>query len=65
MRRISVSNYRKLVLWGLGIYHNIEDYIEIPLLIKSWNLDYKYYVRQHSIDDTETVFYAIRDGKDK
>ena len=44
------------------IYHNIEDYIEIPLLIKSLDVDdkYRYYVRQHSADDTETVFYAIR-----
>lgn len=45
---------------AICIYHNIEDYIEIPLLIKSWNLDYDYYIRHHTIADTETVFYAIR-----
>lgn len=45
---------------AICIYHNIEDYIEIPLLIKSWNLDYDYYIRHHTVADTETVFYAVR-----
>ena len=56
----TISMYRPNL--AICIYHNIEDYIEIPLLIKSLDVDnkYRYYVRQHSADDTETVFYAIR-----
>lgn len=56
----TISMYRPNL--AICIYHNIEDYIEIPLLIKSLDVDdkYRYYVRQHSVDDTETVFYAIR-----
>lgn len=54
----TISKYRPNL--AICIYHNIEDYIEIPLLIKSWNLDYMYAVKHHTSADTETVFYAIR-----
>lgn len=54
----TIGKYRPNL--AICIYHNIEDYVEIPLLIKSWNLDYVYYIKHHTSADTETVFYAIR-----
>lgn len=45
---------------AICIYHKPEDTIEIPLYIMSLGIDYKYYVRQHDMSATETVFYAIR-----
>lgn len=44
---------------AICVYHNISDYIEIPLLIKQMNPDYKFYFRQHSVTSGESVFYAI------
>lgn len=40
-------------------YHKVEDYIEIPLLIKNLDDKYKLYFRQHSASLDESVVYAI------
>jgi FkbM family methyltransferase len=44
---------------AICIYHKPEDFLEIPLYIMSLGLDYKYYIRQHFMGQTETVFYAL------
>jgi FkbM family methyltransferase len=46
---------------GLAIclYHNPEHIWQIPLLIKSWNLDYTFYLRCHYFSGFELVMYAI------
>lgn len=44
---------------AICIYHKQQDIIEIPVLIKSICPDYKFYIRHHSIDMTETVLYAM------
>lgn len=54
----TIMKYKPNLL--ISLYHNIEDYIEIPLLIKNWYPDYKFYLRHHSPIDSESVFYAIR-----
>lgn len=40
------------------IYHNIEDFIKIPRLIKSLDTNYKFAVRHYTDTLTETVLYA-------
>lgn len=44
---------------AICIYHNVSDYVEIPLWIYKINPDYKFYFRQHSITASESVFYAV------
>lgn len=44
---------------AICVYHSIEDYVRIPLLIQELNPDYKFYFRQHSVTSGESVFYAI------
>lgn len=41
-------------------YHNLKDYIEIPLWIKENFKDYKLYFRHHSPSFCESVVYAIK-----
>ncbi|MCL2057064.1 MAG: FkbM family methyltransferase [Oscillospiraceae bacterium] len=41
------------------VYHKLEDIWEIPSYILSLHNDYKIYFRQHSVRQTETVFYAV------
>jgi FkbM family methyltransferase len=40
-------------------YHKVEDYIELPLLIKKFDSNYKFYFRQHSTNLEESVVYAL------
>ncbi|MFZ1806604.1 MAG: FkbM family methyltransferase [Cyclobacteriaceae bacterium] len=44
---------------GICIYHTPEHLWEIPLLIKSFDLDYKFYVRAHGHNGFDLVLYAI------
>ena len=44
---------------AICVYHNIEDYVRIPLLIQALNSEYKFYFRQHSVTSGESVFYAV------
>lgn len=47
-------------LLAICIYHKLEDYYKIPLLIKKFNPDYSIYIRQYTdMVDVETVCYAI------
>lgn len=44
---------------AISIYHKKEDIWEIPKLILDMNPDYKFYIRQYSLRDAETVLYAF------
>ena len=44
---------------AICIYHQPEDFFEIPLYIINLNPNYKLYVYHHNNDITETVLYAI------
>lgn len=46
-------------LLGICVYHYINHFWEIPGLLHSWNLDYKFYMRTHSSCGMETVLYAV------
>ena len=41
------------------VYHSIEDYIRIPLLIRSFYSGYRFYFRHHSVTSGESVLYAL------
>ena len=40
------------------VYHIIDDFYRIPLLLHSWNPQYRFYLRTHSSCCMETVLYA-------
>lgn len=52
-----IAEYRPKL--AICIYHKIEDFWEIPLLIKSLNPDYHIYIRNYEDRIDETVCYAI------
>lgn len=69
--KVDIEGYEKMMLYGamklikerkpliaISIYHKSEDLYEIPLLIKSWNPDYKMSIRSHMPDDMEIVLYC-------
>lgn len=43
---------------AICVYHSIADFCRIPLLINSWNLGYKFYLRCHENFNQEVVMYA-------
>lgn len=43
---------------SICVYHSIIDLCRIPLLIHSWNLGYRFYLRCHSDNGSEIVMYA-------
>ena len=47
---------------AICVYHEMEDLWEIPSMIMSIRADYKIYLRHHSMENTETVCYAIPDS---
>lgn len=43
---------------AICIYHKPSDLVEIPLLLKEYVPEYKFYIRQHEDSRDETVLYA-------
>lgn len=43
----------------ISIYHNFSQYINIPLMIKKINANYKLYLRHHKTTLDDTVLYAV------
>lgn len=43
---------------AICLYHRVEDLWNIPLLIDSWNLNYKFNIRTYRMYGYETVLYA-------
>ena len=47
-------------LLAICLYHDLKDFYKIPLLIKSYNENYTFYIRHYTeLVDQETVCYAI------
>ena len=44
---------------AISLYHKPEHLFTIPLLINSWNLGYKFYIRSHGNNLLETVLYCV------
>lgn len=43
---------------AISLYHTPTDLWKIPLLLKSWNLDYDFYIRCHGFNTFDSVLYA-------
>ncbi len=43
---------------AICLYHNINHLWDIPLLIKEWDLGYRFYLREYQLYNHETVMYA-------
>ena len=44
---------------AICVYHSLEDYIRIPLLIRSFYSGYRFYFHHHSVTSGESVLYAL------
>lgn len=44
---------------AISVYHKRDDFVEIPQYLLSIRPDYRFYLRHHGSDDTDTVLYAI------
>jgi FkbM family methyltransferase len=44
---------------AISVYHHPRHLWQIPLMVKTWNLDYRFYLRMHGHNGFETVMYAI------
>lgn len=62
MKNVIINNKATL---AICVYHRVDDLIRLPKLIKSYvesstyDVKYKYYLRQHSHSAVELVFYAV------
>lgn len=45
---------------AICVYHKFNDIFDIPELIKSYNSNYKYYLRHYTDYVSETVLYAVK-----
>lgn len=48
---------------AISIYHRVEHMWEIPLLIDSFDIQYKFYIRSHGLHGMETILYAVSSEK--
>ncbi len=44
---------------AISVYHEFDDLWKIPLLIKSFETNYKYYLRHYTLNNSETVLYCV------
>ncbi|KMT22636.1 FkbM family methyltransferase [Clostridium cylindrosporum] len=44
---------------AISVYHRVEHMWNIPLLIRQFNSNYKFYLRSHAIHGMETILYAV------
>lgn len=45
---------------GVSIYHSMEDFVSLPLLVHEIEPEYRLYLDHHTIHSEESVLYAIR-----
>lgn len=56
--RHTIEIYKPTLM--ISVYHRKDDFIRIPLLIKSLNPNYKIYFRHYrKMSEQETICYAI------
>lgn len=53
-----IKKYKPIL--AICLYHSLEDYYRLPLMMKNFNLEYKLFIRHYTdMVDVETVCYAI------
>ncbi len=57
----TISKYKPNLC--ISVYHKPDDIIKIPKLIKSWNLDYQFYLRVHEYNTFGVVLYCLQKNK--
>jgi hypothetical protein len=55
--RKTIEKHRPLL--AICLYHQPQHLWEIPFLIKSWNLDYTFFIRSHYFNGFDTLLYAV------
>jgi len=55
-RKVIQANKPDLLI---SVYHSVDDIWRIIILIDSWNLNYKFYLRHHNPWGVDTVLYAV------
>lgn len=53
----SIRKYRPLIAVNIGHYES--DFINVPLLLKSFCINYKFYFRVHSYQGNDCLMYAV------
>lgn len=53
----TIKNFKPKL--AISIYHNMDDFVQIPIWINNLNLGYKLYLDHYTIHNEETVIYAI------
>ena len=53
----TIKTYRPKL--AVCVYHKNEDMTAIPQILKSFRSDYRFYLRHHNCNVTETVLYAV------
>jgi FkbM family methyltransferase len=48
---------------AISLYHRPEDFVEIPLWLKSLDCGYRFYLDHYSIHQEETVLYGVSDAR--
>lgn len=56
MKEFIKSNKPKL---AVSVYHKVEHIIDVPLLLKALNPDYRFYLRHYTQGYSETVLFAV------
>lgn len=75
--KIDVEGWESRLLWGakrticqdrpvvaIAVYHRERDFWELPLLLKEWVPEYRFYLRSY-LNVAETVLYAIPPGRER
>ena len=53
----TIRNFKPKLI--ICLYHNTFDFVQIPLMVKKMNPEYKIYVRQHADTWYDTIMYAV------
>ena len=59
-KNMIVSQKPKL---AISVYHSLEDFYKIPLMLHKWGCGYKLYLRHHQDGDDDTLLYAVMGDK--
>ncbi len=44
---------------AISVYHEFNDFFQIPGLIRDYGVEYKYFLRHYAWNSSETILYAI------